>query len=101
MKVFSKILQSFASQGNFISFHSYWVMEGLIFVILSRCFPIFSLLGAAVCAYLKHISSLYFGFIVAFLFLIHLGESMYDQPRFRPIVWDLDTFAQADQKNLQ
>ena len=38
---------------------------------------------------LKHLSSLFCGFIVTFLFFSHSGESIYDSPLFRFILWSL------------
>ena len=41
---------------------------------------------AAAIAYWRHLSSLFFGFIVAFLFFNHLGESIYDPSLCRLIL---------------
>ena len=62
-------------------------MNGFVFVILSRFFPISSWFNSTVIAYGKQLSSfLLIGFIVAFLFFSHSGESMYDPPLFRLIL---------------
>ena len=39
---FSNFLQSFFSDGKYILSHLYLFIKGLVFVILSACFPIFS-----------------------------------------------------------
>ena len=41
--------------------------------------------NARVKAYWKQLSSLFSGFIVAFLFFNHSGESIYDLPLFKPV----------------
>ena len=46
----------------------------------------FSWFRATVITYWKQLSSLFFWFIVSFLFLIYLEKSIYDSPRLRPIV---------------
>ena len=50
-------------------------------------------------AYWKKLSSLFFGFIVAFLLFNHLGESIYDDPiLFRLVFEDGNTINQCYQK---
>ena len=75
---YSNFFQSFECDGKYISFQLYWSMKGLIFDILWRLF--FNVLMKA---YWKQLSSLFFGFIVAFLFFNHLGQSIYDPPLFK------------------
>ena len=41
--------------------------------------------NATVKAYWKQLSSLFFGFIVAFLFFNHSWESIYDATLFKPL----------------
>ena len=52
-----------------------------------RVFPMFWWFNATVKAYWKQLSSLFFGFIVAFLFFNHSGESIYDPLLFKPTFW--------------
>ena len=61
-----------------MSFQLYWLIKGLIFDILSGLFPMFWWFNATVIGYWKRLSSLFFGFIVAILFLNHSKDSMYD-----------------------
>ena len=62
------------SVGKLISFHSYQFMKGLILVILSGCFPVFSWFTETAIAYWKCLL-LFFLFIVYFLFFIHSLET--------------------------
>ena len=52
---FPNFFQSPFSDGFFISFQLYLSMKGLIFVILSECFHVFSRFNATVLAYRKHL----------------------------------------------
>ena len=62
-------LQSF-TDGNFIAFPLYWLIKGLIFAILSTCFPISSWFNTTDTAYWNHLLSfLLIAFISAFFFL--------------------------------
>ena len=60
--------------------------KGLRLDIHSGLYSIFLWFNAAVIGSLKHVLSLLFGVIVAFLFFIELGESMYDPPLFKLIL---------------
>ena len=62
--------------GKFIPFQSYWLKKDLRLDILSWWFLICLWFNAAIIAYWKQLSSLVFGFIVAFLFFNHSGESI-------------------------
>ena len=68
---------------GYISFQLYLFVKDLIFLIPSRFSLLFSRFKASVTAYWKYfLSFLLIGFIVAFLYFIQSGESMYDPPRF-------------------
>ena len=81
----SKFFQSFEYDGKSISFQLYWSVKDLIFNILGGSSFMFWKFNATVKVYWKQLLSLFFGFIVAFLFFIHSGESIYDLPLFRLI----------------
>ena len=112
----SNLFQFFDFVRKSISFQLYWFMKGVILVILSKCFPIFSWFSATVAAYLKHrLSSLPLGekcpyselfwsdspafrrnmerhfwdLLWFFLSFIHLEDFMYGPPRLRFILWYL------------
>ena len=83
---FSKSFFSF--DGKFIPFQSYWSIKGLRLDILSGWFLTCLWFNAAIVAYWKQLSSLFLGYIVAFLFFNHFGESIYYDPvLFRLILW--------------
>ena len=86
---FSNSLQSFLFDGKFIYFQLYWSIKVLMFDIISGWLLLCSWFNATATAYWKHLSSLFLGFIVAFLFSNHLGEFVYDPPLFRLILWSL------------
>ena len=86
---FSNFFHSFFPEEKFISFQLYLPIKDLIFDILFECILISLWFNASIAAYWKHLSSLFFGFIISFLFFIQTGESIYDPPRFRFILWDL------------
>ena len=82
---FAIFFQSSFSDGKFILSHLYLFIKGLIFLIPSACFPISSWSNVTVPTYWKHLlSSLLIGFIIAFLFFIQSGESIYD-----PLLYDI------------
>ena len=97
----SNLFQSSFSDGKFIPSQLCLFIKGLISLILSECFPISSwfhdlmllLCYATVMLLLwKHLSSfLLMGFIVAFLFFIQSGESVYDLPCLKFISWNLQS----------
>ena len=62
-----------------------WFNIWCSFRIVSIC----STFNTAAIEYWKHLSSLFLGFFNAFLFLKHFGESVYDLPRFRLLLWRL------------
>ena len=64
----SNFSQSFLWHRKSFSFQLYWSIKGLIFDIFSEWVLICSWFNAAVKACQKHLSSLFFGFIVFFLF---------------------------------
>ena len=64
-------------------------MNGFIFQTLSGCDSISSQFNATVAAYWKHLSSVLFGFVVAFFFFIQCGESIYESPRIKFTLWHL------------
>ena len=64
------------------SFSVTFFIKGLIFVILWGSSFIFSWFHLTVPACWKHLLSFLLGFIVAFLFCIQSGESIYDAPWF-------------------
>ena len=71
-----------------ISFQLYWSIKGLIFGILWRLFAMFWWFNATVKAYWKQLSSLFCGFIVAFLFFDHSGRSTYDPLSFSNLLFE-------------
>ena len=75
--------------GHLFFFQLHLLMKGLIFNILCEPFPISSSFNATVAAYWKHLSSPLIGFVVAFLFFIQLGESIYNPLQFWLILWHL------------
>ena len=95
----SNLFQSSFSDGKFIPSQLCLFIKDLISLILSECFPISSwfhdlmllLCYATVMLLLwKHLSSfLSMGFIVAFLFFIQSGESVYDLSCLTFISWHL------------
>ena len=77
----SNFFQSFCGcNGRSISFQLYWLIRGLIFDILCGSFWTFWKLNAMAKAYWKQLLSLFFGFILAFLFFSHFRESIYEHP---------------------
>ena len=89
---FSNLFQSTFSDVKVIPTHlSYsFYTEGLTFFIISELFPISSWFKATIKVYWKHwLSFLLMEFIVAFLFLIQSGESIYDPRRLGFILWHL------------
>ena len=89
---FSNLFQSTFSDVKVISTHLsyFFYTEGLNFFIISRLFPISSWFKATIKVYWKHwLSFLLMEFIVAFLFLIQSGESIYDPLRLGFILWHL------------
>ena len=56
----------------------YLFINGLVFETLSGFHLIFLEFNATVAAYRKHLSSTFFGFIVAFFFFFQSGESVYE-----------------------
>ena len=63
------------------------IYEGVDFYILCGSLPICSWFSAVGIVYWKQLSSSFFGFIAAFLFLGHLGEFMYDWSPFVIVLW--------------
>ena len=86
---FSNVFQSSIFDGYFIPFPLWLFIKGLIFDILCRFLLISSWFNTTVAAYWKHLSSSFFGFIVAFFFFIQSGESIYDSPHLTFILWHL------------
>ena len=82
----STLFSLFLCDGKFISFHLYWLIKCLIFDILFGLPLICLWLNVTATAYWKHLQSLFFGFIVAFLFFNHSGESTYDPPQLRRVL---------------
>ena len=80
-------MYSFECDGKSISFQLYWLIKGLIFDILSGWLLICLWFNAMIKAYWKQLSSLFFGFIVVFLFFSYSGESIYDPLLFKLIFW--------------
>ena len=73
----SNFFQLLFSDGKLIPLQLYWIIKGLIFIILSECLTTYSWLCATCTAYRKHLLSfLLIGFIVAFLFLTN-QENIY------------------------
>ena len=63
-------------------------MNGLRLEILSGWWPIFWWFNVAIIAYWKQLLfSMFFGFIVTALFFIYSGESIYELPLFKLILW--------------
>ena len=79
----SVFFQSFIPAGKSIPSQLYWLMKGSIFDILSM----FWWFNTTVIEYWKHLLSLFFGFIVALLFITYSGDYMYDFPFFKLILW--------------
>ena len=79
----SIFFQSFIPAGKSIPSQLYWLMKGSIFDILSM----FWWFDTTVIEYWKHLLSLFFGFIVALLFITYSGDYMYDFPFFKLILW--------------
>ena len=74
--------------GGNLSFHPYWFMKGSTFLILYGSLSMCSWFRATIIAYWKQLSpSSFFGIIFAFLFLIYLGEFIYDLTQFMVIFW--------------
>ena len=59
------------------------INKDFIFDILSGWLLICSWFNATAIEYWKHLSSLFFGFIIVFLFFNQLWESVYDPPQFK------------------
>ena len=94
---FSSYFQWSFSNGKFVTSQLYLFLEGLIFVVLCGFFLFFN---ATVIAYWKHLSSfLLMGFIVAFLFFIQSGESVYDPPWLGFTLWHYNTINEHNQKH--
>ena len=97
----SNFFQSFECDGNSIPFQLYWSIKGLIFDILWGSFLILLWFNASVTAYLKHSLSLFFGFNIASLCFIQLGESIYDPPFYSNLFHeDYNTISQHFQKQI-
>ena len=83
---------------KFMPSQLYLSIKGVTFDIFSGWFPIFWWFNEIVRAYWKQLlSSSFFGFIAAPLFLIHLGDSACDPARFNFILWRLYTITQRFQ----
>ena len=71
---FANVFQSSIFDRLFIPFHLSLFINRLTFETLSDCGLIALWCNAAVIAYWKHLSSLFFGFIAIFFFFIHSGN---------------------------
>ena len=96
----SNIFQSFLFDEKSSSCLLYWSIKGLIFVFLCGSFLICSWFNATSTAYWKHLSSLFFGYIVVVLFFSHLGESICDLPLIRLFYGIYNAINQHYQKNF-
>ena len=81
-----------------LAFHSCCSMKGGTIVILWKSILICSRFSATAIAYWNQLSSIFFGFLYAFLILIHLGKSMYDPSRLMLILLQINIFRKHNHK---
>ena len=82
--------RSFWCDGKSISFQLYWLVKDSIFDILSRWFSMYWWFNSTVIAYWKQLlSSLFWRFIVALLFINHSGDFIYDLLFLQVVLWRL------------